>query len=188
MRFFIGQKKGMTRVFSQEGESFAVSIIEVLPTVVAQIKTVEKDGYNAVKVKIVNEKQAKQNREKFFEFRVEDTSAYKVGDKITTSEFASNDLVSVFGKSKGKGFAGTIKRHGFHRGPVTHGSHNVRQPGSIGCGYPERVVKGRKMAGHMGSENVVIKNLKIVDLDNKNILVKGAIPGPVKSILKITAK
>ena len=185
MRFLIGQKKGMTRVFNQEGESFAVSIIEVLPTVVSQIKTTEKDGYSAIKVKVVNEKQTK---EKSFEFKVEDTTSFKVGDKITTEQFESSDLVSVYGKSKGKGFAGTIKRHGFHRGPVTHGSHNVRQPGSIGGAYPERVVKGRRMAGHMGNENTVIKNLKIVDLNNNTILLKGAIPGPRKSILKITKK
>lgn len=188
MKFLIGQKKKMTRVFSQEGDSFAVSIIDVLPIVVSQIKTVDNDGYNAVKVKVVNEKLAKLNKEKSFEFRVEDVSSYKVGDSLKTEQFEIGDKVSVFGKSKGKGFSGTIKRHDFHRGPASHGSHNVRQPGSIGGAYPERVVKGRKMAGKMGSENTVVKNLKVIDLDSNNLVIKGAIPGPNKSIVKIMAK
>jgi large subunit ribosomal protein L3 len=116
----------------------------------------------------------------------EEASA-KVGDTLKADVFAEGDIVSVTGTSKGKGFAGTIKRHNFHRGPKTHGSHNYRAPGSIGSMYPQHVVKGRKMAGQMGAEKVTIKNLKIVKVDSENntIAIKGAVPGPNKSIVMI---
>jgi len=184
MKFILGQKMGMTRVFDEDGRSFAVTMIKAMPARVSQIKTKEKDGYKAVQIEAYKtgekEKSIRKN-----EFRVENPGRYKVGQEITLKQFKKEELVSVQGVSKGKGFAGTIKRHGFHRGPESHGSNNVREPGSIGGGYPQRVVKGRKMPGHLGTDTITITNLKVIDLDKDIMLIAGAIPGPRKGIIKV---
>ncbi len=183
MKFILGQKVGMTRIFDEEGRSFAVTIIRSYPCKISQVKTKDKDGYKAVQIKAT--KGDKDKVVKTCEFRVENPGRYKVGEEITLKQFKKDELVTVEGTSKGKGFAGTIKRHGFHRGPETHGSNNVREPGSIGGGYPQRVVKGRKMPGHLGTDTVTVQNLKIADLDKNTILIAGSIPGPKKSIVKV---
>jgi len=186
MNFAITKKIGMTRIFNEDGKNIAITLLECCKGVISRIKTKDsKDGYSAVVVKIESTKKNKPAQ--IFEFRVSDTSKYKVGQEIDLSSFTENSVVSVSAKTKGKGFAGTIKRHGFHRGPVTHGSHNIRKPGSIGGGYPQRVVLGRKMPGRMGNRNTTSKNLKIVNVDTKNniISIAGSIPGPKKGIVKI---
>lgn len=182
MKFILGQKVGMTRVFDTEGKSFAVTMVKAHLCSVSAIKTTEKDGYTAVQVKAAG---SKDKSLKTCEFRVENVEDYKVGARITLDQFEAGEFVNVQGTSKGKGFAGTIKRHNFSRGPESHGSNNVREPGSIGGGYPQRVVKGRRMAGHMGAETITIKNLKIVDINKEILLVKGAIPGPSKGVIKL---
>lgn len=182
MKFIIGRKVGMTRVFDDEGRAIAVTKIAVLPTSVSQVKTKDKDGYKAVQVKALGNK---DRAIKTTEFAVEAPARYKVGEQVTTKQFKKDELVSVTGTAKGKGFAGTIKRHGFHRGPETHGSNNVREPGSIGGGYPQRVVLGKRMPGRMGGGQVTVSNLRIVDLDDDILLLAGAVPGPVKSIVKV---
>ncbi|MFA5926849.1 MAG: 50S ribosomal protein L3 [Patescibacteria group bacterium] len=184
MKFIIGRKLGMTRVFDDEGRSIPVTKVAVLPAVVSQVKTKDTDGYKSVQIKAYKF-QGSEKVAKTSEFRVENPGRYKIGDKIGLKQFKKDEIVAVEGVSKGKGFAGTIKRHGFKRGPETHGSNNVREPGSIGGGYPQRVVLGRRMPGHMGHSTVTIKNLRIVDLDDEMILISGAIPGPVKSIIKV---
>lgn len=184
MKFILGRKIGMTRVFDDEGRHIAVTKVAAMPCVVSQIKTKEKDGYKAVQVKALKNENADKVA-KITEFREDAPGRYKIGQKITLKNFKKDELVTIVGTSKGKGFAGTIKRHGFSRGPETHGSNNVREPGSIGGGYPQRVVKGRHMAGKMGAETVTIKNLRIVDVDNDLLLIAGAIPGPTKGIIKI---
>jgi large subunit ribosomal protein L3 len=183
MKFILGRKLGMTRVFDAEGKSIAVSMIKALPCFVSMVKTVEKDGYSALQIKATEKTGEKEKTVRSCEFKAE--GEYKKGDKITLEQFEIGDQATVTGTSKGKGFAGTIKRHGFHRGPETHGGNNVREPGSIGAQQPQRVVPGRKMAGHMGHETITVKNLKVVDIDKDIILVAGAIPGPRKGIVKV---
>ncbi len=189
MKFILGRKLGMTRVFNDEGRHVAVTRIAVLPSVVSQIKTKESDGYKAVQIK-AHKTNKTERVTRTAEFREDAPGRYKAGEAVTLKQFKKDELVTVEGKSKGKGFAGTIKRHGFQRGPKTHGSNNVRQPGSIGGGYPQRVVLGRRMAGHMGTNNVTVKNLEIIDVDDVEgiLLIAGAVPGPVKSIVKIYGK
>ncbi|MFA7253564.1 MAG: 50S ribosomal protein L3 [Patescibacteria group bacterium] len=188
MKFILGRKLGMTRVFDADGKSIAVVKVQALPCFVSEIRTIEKNGYNAVQVKASKDSKENSKIAKIVEFRIETPGDYKVGEKITLGQFEAGEKVEVEGTSKGKGFAGTIKRHGFHRGPESHGSNNVREPGSIGGGFPERVVKGRRMPGHMGDLKVTVKNLKVIDIDKDIILVSGAIPGPNKSIVRIFSK
>jgi len=184
MKFIVGRKLGMTRIFDADGRHVAVTKIAALPTIISQVKTKDKDGYKAVQAKAM--KNTSGNRTaKISEFKVENPGRYKVGDTVTLKQFKKDDLVTVQGTAKGKGFAGTIKRHGFHRGPETHGSNNVREPGSIGGGYPQRVILGRHMAGHMGTGTVTVKNLRVVDVDDEIIYLAGAVPGPAKSLVKI---
>ncbi len=185
MKFILARKVGMTRVFDEEGRNFAVTIVKPLECKVSAIKTKEKDGYEAVQVAGFKKYNDKEKLAKISEFRVKSAKRYKVGNSIALKQFKKDEIVTVEGQGKGKGFAGTIKRHDFSRGPVSHGSNNVRQPGSIGGGYPQRVVLGKKMPGHMGAKNVTIKNLKVIDLDDEIMLIKGSIPGPVKSILRV---
>ena len=189
MKFILGRKLGMTRVFDDEGRNLAVTRVAALPSVVSGLKTKEKDGYRAVQVKALKFK-GSEKVVKISEFKEDAPGRYKVGEAVSLKQFKKDELVTVEGKSKGKGFAGTIKRHDFKRGPTTHGSNNTRQPGSIGGGYPQRVVLGRRMAGHMGTLNVTVKNLKIIDVDPEEglLLIAGAIPGPVKSIVKVYGK
>lgn len=184
MKFILGRKIGMTRVFDEEGRSFAVTKISALPCEVSKINNKERDGYKSVQVCAKNSKKII----KTVEFKEENIKKYKVGDAVKTSQFKKDEVVTVEGTSKGKGFAGTIKRHGFSRGPETHGSKNIRKPGSIGGGYPQRVVLGKKMAGRMGGKNVTVKNLRVFDVDDEILLITGAIPGPINAIVKIYGK
>lgn len=190
----IGKKLGMTQIFDEQGLAVPVTVIKVEDIVVTQVKTVSKDGYNALQVGTVAAKEKhltkaeighfkKNNLDNFRhlqEFRVENPQDYKVGDKIELSIFENVQKVDVTGKSIGKGFQGTVKRWNFSRGPMGHGSKNHRAPGSIGAGTtPSRVIKGKKMAGNMGNERVTITKLKLVKIDaEKNlVLVKGSVPG-----------
>lgn len=188
MKFILGTKIGMTRVFDEEGRSFGVTKINACSCEVVDIKTKEKDGYNAIKISAFKIKNKVKKIIKTVEFTESNTKNFKKGDQVTLNNFNKNENVTIEGISKGKGFSGTIKRHGFSRGPVSHGSKNVRKPGSIGGGYPERVVKGKKMAGKMGRSNVTIKNLRVVDVDDQFILIAGSVPGANNSIVKIYGK
>jgi large subunit ribosomal protein L3 len=191
MKFILARKIGMTRVFDQDGRSFAVTKIAALPCSISQVKDKEKDKYKAVQVSAKGRSSSGRSAGKVIrvaEFKEENSKRYKVGEAVTTKQFKKDEVVTVEGTGKGKGFAGTIKRHNFAMGPVSHGSKNIRKPGSIGGGYPQRVVKGRKMAGRMGGQNVTVKNLKIVDVDDQFILIAGSIPGPNKSIVKVYGK
>lgn len=198
----LGRKIGMTQVFTEDGAVIPVTVIEAGPVAVVQKKTVENDGYDAIQVGFENAKEkavtkplkghfAKAGvalKKVLREFRLDDCAAYNVGDQITADVFAAGDKVDVTGTSKGKGFAGSIKRWGSHRGPMTHGSGYHRRPGSLGaCSTPSRVMKNKKLPGHMGVERVTVQNLDIVRVDNdKNlILVKGAVPGAKGGLLII---
>ena len=198
----IGRKVGMTQVFDEQGVVIPVTVIEAGPCTVVQVKTVEKDGYDAVQLGFGTVKEHKVNKpvkghfakgnvtptKHLREFRVEDTSSVKVGEEVKADVFASGDLVDIQGTTKGKGFQGVIKRHGQSRGPMGHGSMYHRRPGSMGpTSTPGRVFKGKKLPGHMGVETVTIQNLEVVrvDLDKNAILVKGSIPGNKGSIVKI---
>lgn len=193
----IGKKLGMTQVFAPDGTVTPVTVIKAGPCVVVQRKTVSTDGYEAVQLGLVEDrapknvnKPMKGHFEKagipptrvLREVRLDDATAeVNVGDKVLVDLFAANDVIDVIGTSKGRGFAGFIKRHGFAGGRASHGSMFHRAPGSIGASaYPSRVIKGTRMAGHMGVARTTIKNLKIVQVNPEEnlILVKGAIPGP----------
>lgn len=195
-KFILGKKIGMTQVFDEEGNVIPVTLVEAGPCYVTQIKTKEgKDGYDAIQIgfeRVKEKKVTKSRRKKPFrylrEFRI-DPSGYKVGDEITVAIFKEGEKVKVSGISKGKGFAGVVKRWGFHGKDATHGTkHEERAPGAIGATTPHRVLKGKKMAGRLGGERVTVKNLKIVAIDKeKNILaISGALPGPKNSILEIS--
>ena len=198
----IGKKLGMTQIFDEKGNVVPVTVIEAGPCVVAQVKTIETDGYNAiqlgygeVKTKHINKPEAGhfaksklENKKHLREFRLEDISNFKVGDEVKADVFAVGEKVDIQGTSKGKGFQGVIKRHGQHRGPMGHGSMYHRRPGSMGpTSTPGRVFKGKKLPGHMGSVTVTIQNLDVVavDMDKNVILVKGSVPGAKGAILKI---
>ena len=193
MKGILGRKVGMTEVFSADGKLIPVTVIEVEPNVVTQVKTVDKDGYDAIqlgafdkKVKSSNKpemghvKKANTQPKRFLkEIRGIDASSYTLGQVISADVFQSGDTVDVTGTSKGKGFQGVIKRWNQSRGPETHGSTYHRRVGSMGTMRPMRVLKGKKLPGHMGNEQVTIQNLMIVDVDteNKYILVSGNVPG-----------
>ena len=198
----IGKKLGMTQLFTEDGTVIPVTVIEAGPVSVVQKKTVENDGYSAIQVgfgdckdKNVTKplkghfaKAGVANKKHLREFRLEDDSAYNVGDEIKVDIFAEGEKVDVTGISKGHGFAGTIKRWGTHRGPMTHGSGYHRGVGSMGaCSTPSRVMKNKRLPGHMGVEQVTVQNLDVVKVDaEKNIiLVKGAVPGPKGGIVTI---
>lgn len=198
MKAIIGKKLGMTQVINDLGQMVPVTLIEATPCTVTQLKTSEKDGYSAIqlgygedkKLKKAEQghlKQAATSSKRLKEFRLEADSELEVGAKITIEGFEEGDVVKVTAISKGKGFAGTIKRHNFSRGPVSHGSHNIRKPGSIGSMYPQKVFKGKKMAGHMGAVKTTTRGLKVAYLDTaSNIIgIKGAVPGPNKGIVYI---
>jgi len=197
----LGKKLGMTQIFTDEGKVVPVTVIEAGPCVVVQKKTVETDGYNAIqvgfdekRVNLVN-KPAKGHFAKanvkplryLKEFRVEDAGQYEVGQQINADVFEAGEFVDVVGTSKGKGFAGGIKRHGFQRGPMAHGSKYHRRPGSLGAKGPARVFKGRKLPGRTGGERVTVQNLEVVkiDLERNLLVVKGAVPGPKNSLLMV---
>lgn len=190
----LGKKVGMTQVFTDQGLAVPVTVIEAGPCQVVQKRTVERDGYSAIQVGFG------EKREKLFnkpikghfnkagvkplrflrELRIEDCESYQVGQEIKADLFSTGEKVDVVGTSKGRGFAGAIKRHGFHRGPMAHGSKYHRRPGSLGAKGPARVYKGRKLPGHYGAERVTVQNLEVVRVDpDRNLLaIKGAVPGP----------
>ena len=210
MKGILGRKVGMTEVFTTDGKLIPVTVVEVEPNVVTQIKTVEKDGYNSIQLgafskreKISNKpemghvKKANTTPKRFLkEIKGLDVANYEVGQIIGVDTFESGEIVDVTGTSKGKGFAGTIKRYNFSRGPMAHGSHYHRVVGSRGPMRPMRVLKGKKLPGHMGNETVTIQNLEIiaVDVENNCLLISGNVPGPkqgyvlVRSAIKGASK
>jgi large subunit ribosomal protein L3 len=205
----IGKKVGMTQIFAADGTVTPVTVIKAGPCVVVQKKSAAgRDGYNAVQLGLVEERPVKlKNVNKpmrghfektgggvpptriLKEFRLEDAAdPTSVGDKVLVDQFTDGDLIEVIGRSKGRGFAGTVKRHNFNRGPESHGSMNVRAPGSIGqSAYPSRVIKGTRSSGHMGDERVTIKSLTVarVDVENNLLMVRGAVPGANGSVVII---
>jgi large subunit ribosomal protein L3 len=183
----IGKKLGMGRIFREDGEVEAVTAIEAGPCIITQVKTKAKEGYNAARLGFG---EAKKGQAKYLrEFMVDDSEAVKVGDKIDVSLFKEGDLVDISGVSKGKGFAGVVKRHHFAGGPKTHGqSDRHRAPGSIGATTsPGRVLKGMRMAGHMGNSRVTARNLEVRKADPARnlLLIKGAVPGARNGLLLI---
>ena len=201
MKGILGRKIGMTQVFTTDGVLVPVTVIEVEPNVVTQIKTVEKDGYEAIqlgnttirekvtnKAQIGHTKKANTAPKRFLkEIRGVDVASYTLGQVLDASVFAAGEIVDVTGVSKGKGFQGVIKRYNQTRGPMGHGSQYHRGVGSMGTLLPMHVLKGKKLPGHMGNEQVTIQNLMVVkvDLENNLILIKGNVPGPKKSLVVI---
>ncbi len=198
-----GKKLGMTRIFDEDGTVVPVTVIEAGPCFVVQRKTSAKDGYEALQVGFERRPLAKFNKPEkghlekhgsrsgftyLREIRVEDAQAYEPGQELTVAQFAIGDRLAVTGTSKGRGFAGTVKRWGFRVGPMSHGSMSHRAPGSIGASaYPSRVIKGKKMPGHMGNARVTVRNLEVIDVrpEENLLLVKGAVPGPCRGLLFI---
>jgi len=197
MKFILGKKIEMSQIFDEKGNVVPLTLIEAGPCFVTQIRKKEKDGYEAIQIgfeKLSSKKVKKPQKDRpyryFKEFRVQNPEL-KIGDKIDASVFKEGDVVKISGISKGKGFAGAVKRWGFHGRPATHGTkHEERTIGSVGSSFPERVIKGKKMPGRMGAERVTVKNLKIVKVDpEKNIIaVKGAVPGRRGTLLEIRGK
>lgn len=200
MKGILGRKVGMTQVFTKEGKLIPVTVVEVEPNVVMQVKTVEKNGYNGIQLGVFEKKEKSANKPemgnakkanttpKRFLKEIRDVDAeYNIGDTIKASIFEVGEIVDVTGTSKGKGFQGVIKRHNQSRGPMGHGSHYHRGPGSLGTMLPKRVLKGKKLAGHMGVETVTIQNLEIIEVnENENyILISGNIPGAKNSLVLI---
>lgn len=198
----IGKKLGMTGVFTPTGRYIPVTVIEVGPCVVTQVKTRDNDGYNALQLGFGERRAARVNKpaaghlkksgaagfETLREFKVDDTEGYAPGQTLTVDMFSVGEKVNVSGATKGRGFSGVIKRHGFARGRKTHGSHSYREPGSIGCSAtPAKVIKGKRMPGHYGNEKKTIKNLEIIDIrpDENLLLIKGAIPGATSALVTI---
>lgn len=203
MKALLGTKIGMTQIIGDDGVTTPVTLIQAGPVTVTQVKSVETDGYNAVQVaygegknlsKAVagHVKSAKVSPKHIREFRVEELPAdLKVGDTLDVNAFALGDIVDATGVSKGKGFAGTVKRHNFNTSKKTHGGNGyVRKPGSIGSMYPQKVFKGKRMAGRMGHEQVTVKNLTVayVNAEDNLIGVKGAVPGPKKGLIVLGGK
>jgi large subunit ribosomal protein L3 len=195
----IGRKRGMTQLFQPDGTMVAVSVLEVAPNTVTRLRTPDRDGYTAVQLGTDEKTRLSKPRAgqlgdlpslgTLREFRVEDASGYEVGQTLAVADvFAEGDLVDVSGVSKGKGFAGHVKRHHFGRGPTTHGSDHHREPGSIGPGTtPGRVYKGVRMAGHMGDEQVTTKKVRVVraDAERNLLMVKGSLPGARGSLILV---
>ena len=202
MKVIIGTKVGMTQIIGEDGVVTPVTILAAGPCAVTQVKTVEKDGYNAVqlgygqgknlsKPEAGHAKKAGITPKVLREFRTNDTPEQKIGDQFTVENFELGDKVAVTGISKGKGFAGTVKRWNFNESRNTHGfKGNIRRVGSIGSMYPQKVWKGKKMPGRMGHDQVTVKNLVVAYLDKENNLIglKGAVPGPKKGIITVEGK
>lgn len=197
----LGKKVGMTQYFTEAGELIPVTVVEVTPNVVLQLKTIENDGYEAVQLGFDDLREVLSNRpakghvakanatpKRFIrEFNNVELSEYEVGQEITVDVFKAGDIVDVTGTSKGKGFQGAIKRHGQSRGPMAHGSRYHRRPGSMGPVAPNRVFKNKRLAGRMGGNRVTIQNLEVVRVDAERnvILIKGNVPGAKKSLITI---
>ncbi len=201
-RGLLGKKLGMTGFFTSEGRYIPVTVIEAGPCVVTQIKTRATDGYDALQLGFGEKKKSRVNKplqghfkksgEQCFqhlrEFMVENPAEFNLGQKITVDMFKVGDRVDVVGTTKGRGFAGVIKRYGFHRGPMTHGSRNIRRPGSIGSSaWPSRVIKGKKMPGRYGNDRKTIRNVEIVDIrpEDNVIMIKGAVPGAESGLMAV---
>jgi large subunit ribosomal protein L3 len=200
MKGILGKKVGMTQIFDDTGEAIPVTVIEAGPCYVTQIKTEKRDGYEAIQLGFGEAKRLNKPQRGHLpkgvpdlrysrEIRVDDISAYEIGQKIDASVFSVGDVVDVVGISKGKGFAGVMKRHGFGGGPITHGqSDRARAPGSVGStSTPGRVLKGLRMAGHMGSQRSTVQNLKVVLVDPERnlVAVRGAVPGAKGGLVTI---
>jgi large subunit ribosomal protein L3 len=200
MKGILGRKVGMTQVFTKDGKLIPVTVVEVPSNVVMQVKTVEKDGYSAVQLGVFEKKEQKANKPEMGRAKKANTTpkrflkeirnveaTYNVGDTISADVFSVGEIVDVTGTTKGHGFEGVIKRHNQSRGPMTHGSHYHRRPGSLGTMLPKRVLKGKKLAGHMGVDTVTIQNLEIIEVNtNENyILVSGNVPGAKNSLVLI---
>ena len=199
MKALITRKVGMTSTIAEDGTVTAVTLLSASPNVVTQVKTGETDGYSAVQVGFEQTTEQRTNKPQIghfkaagllpkviHEFRTEDSPEdLSVGDKINLEVFSIGDVVNVTGTSKGKGWAGTIRRHNFHRGRKTHGGRSYRRVGSIGSMYPQRIRPGKRMAGHLGDEQVTIRNLRValIDAERQVIGVVGAVPGPRKGIV-----
>ena len=198
----LGKKVGMTQYFTEAGELIPVTVVEVTPNVVLQLKTIENDGYEAVQLGFNDLREVLSNRpakghvakanatpKRFIrEFNNVELSEYEVGQEITVDVFKAGDIVDVTGTSKGKGFQGAIKRHGQSRGPMAHGSRYHRRPGSMGgASFPSRVFKGKALPGQMGGDRITIQNLEVVKVDAERnvILIKGNVPGSKKSLVEI---
>ncbi len=198
----IGKKLGMTQIFTPEGQLVPVTVIEAGPCTVVQKKTVETDGYEAVQLGFGEKKEKKVTKPEkghfdkagvsakrvLREFRLTGAAEMNPGDTVSVEIFAEGDKVDVTGISKGKGYAGTVKRFGTHRGPMAHGSKYHRGPGSMGaCSTPSKVMKGKKLPGHMGVDRVTVQNLLVAKVDSERnlLLVKGAVPGPRGSVVTV---
>jgi large subunit ribosomal protein L3 len=203
MTLILGRKQGMTHVFREDGTHIGVTVVSAGPCTVTQVRTQEKDGYDAVQLGYADttEKRTRKPLRGHFakvgcapkrllrEERLKAPAALHVGDTVTVAAFTTGDLVDVVGTTKGRGFAGTIKRHGFQRGPETHGSMNVRQPGSIASKRIGKVPPGKRMSGHFGHERSTMKNLEVVRVDpDRNLLfLRGAVPGPNGGFVQVSA-
>lgn len=202
-KFILGKKIGMTQIFNDAGLAIPVTVIQAGPCAVVQKKTVENDGYTAIKLGFSEVQEKKLNKpdkglfakikvtsKKYLrEFRTDDVDKYEVGQEVKVEDmFADGDVIDVSGISKGKGFQGTIKRYGQKGGPETHGSMYHRRPGSMGAGTsPGRVYKGKKQPGHMGADKITVQNLNVVKVDTERnlLLVKGAVPGPKGGLIVV---
>jgi large subunit ribosomal protein L3 len=198
----IGRKLGMTGHFLPDGRYVPVTVIEAGPCVVTQIKTADKDGYNALQLGFGDKRESRVNKplkghfskgdygvfDTLKEFAVADPAEYNLGQKITLEMFTVGECVDVIGTTKGRGFAGVMKRHGFHGGRKTHGSHSHRIPGSVGCSAsPSKIIKGKKMPGRYGNTRQTMRNLEVVDIrpEDNLILIKGAVPGAKSGLVTI---
>ena len=197
----LGRKVGMTQVFAENGDLIPVTVIEAAPNVVLQKKTIETDGYEAIQLGFDDKREKLANKpekghvakaetapKRFIrEFRGVDVAGYEVGQEVKVDTFAEGDIVDITGVSKGKGFQGVIKRHGYSRGPMSHGSRFHRAPGSLGAVDGQRVFKGKKLPGRTGGDTVTIQNLEIVRVDAERnlLLVKGNVPGARKSLITV---
>jgi len=202
MKALLGTKIGMTQIISEDGKAVPVTLIQAGPVTVTQVKTIDTDGYNAVQVgfdsgknlskAVAGHVKASNITPKYIrEFRVDELEDLAVGSTIDVSAFTLGEVVDATGTSKGKGFAGTIKRHNFERHKKSHGGKgNTRKPGSIGSMYPQKVFKGKRMAGRMGHDQVTVKNLVVSYIDTENNLIglRGAVPGPKKGLIVIGGK
>jgi large subunit ribosomal protein L3 len=198
-----GIKAGMTRIFDANGNHIPVTVVKLIPNVISQVKTKEKDGYNAYQVAYHEKRESlltkpvkgtlkkagiTQNLTHFSEVKVETAAADAVGKEVGLEEFPANTIIDVTGTSKGKGFQGVMKRYNFQGGPASHGSHFHRRPGSIGCrATPARVFAEKKMPGQMGNETVTVQNIQVVEVNTKDgyMLIKGSVPGSKNGFIKI---
>jgi large subunit ribosomal protein L3 len=201
-RGLLGRKLGMTSIFINDGRYVPVTVVELGPCVVTQIKRMATDGYNALQLGFMRKKGSHTNQPlkghfeksggQYFshikEFAADEPESYTLGQTLSVEMFSVGDIVEVTGKTKGRGFAGVIKRHGFHGGKKSHGSHSHRIPGSVGCSaWPAKVIRGKKMPGHYGNERRTIRNLEVVGIrPEKNlIMIKGALPGSKSSVIEV---